>query len=122
MRLLLNENMPGSLVKQLREDGHDVVAVKEAMRGAEDDAVLARAQTEARLLLTQDKGFGELAFRYGLPAECGIILFRLSGADPDADTRRIVDVLASRTDWAGHFAVVSDDRVRLRSLPALRKK
>jgi predicted nuclease of predicted toxin-antitoxin system len=117
MRLLLNENMPGSLTGLLRAAGHDVLAVKDAMRGADDGTVLARSRSEARLLLTQDKDFGELAFRYGLPAECGIILFRLTGADPEATTRRMLDVLAARGDWAGNLAVITDDRVRMRPLP-----
>jgi len=115
--LLLNENMPSTLATMLRDGGHDVLTVKEAMRGADDVAVLARAQAEARILLTQDKDFGELAFRHGLPAECGIILFRLTGAAPEADVRRMLDALDSRSDWAGHLAVVTDDRVRLRPLP-----
>lgn len=33
--------------------------------------VLERAQLEKRLLLTFDKDFGELAFRFGLPVESG---------------------------------------------------
>lgn len=118
MRLLLDENMPKALVGQLRADGHDVVFVKESMRGLGDGAVLAHAQEEGRLLLTQDKDFGELAYRYGLPAEGGIILFRLSGSAPDVDTDRMVHVLYSREDWRGHLCVVTDDRVRMRALPA----
>ena len=117
MLLLLNENIPSTLARMLRERGHDVLTVKDAMRGAGDAAVLDRARAEARFLLTQDKDFGELAFRHGLPPECGIILFRLSGADPNADVRRMLDALESRSDWAGHFAVVTHDRVRLRPLP-----
>ena len=31
---------------------------------------------ESRLLLTFDKDFGELTFRLGVPASCGIVLFR----------------------------------------------
>ena len=87
------------------------------MRGADDQTILARAQAESRLVVTQDKDFGELAFRLGLPAECGIILFRLAGDDPDGDIRRIVEVIESRTDWAGQFAVVTDDRIRMRPVP-----
>jgi predicted nuclease of predicted toxin-antitoxin system len=120
MRLLTNENIPTSVVDALRDRGHDVLAVKESMRGAGDRAILARAQSESRLVVTQDKDFGELAFRLGLPAECGIVLFRLTGDDPDADIRRIVEVIDSRTDWPGQFAVVTDDRIRMRLLPTKR--
>jgi predicted nuclease of predicted toxin-antitoxin system len=117
MDLLVNENIPNSVVQSLRTRGHDVLAVKEVLRGADDPTVLARAQAERRLVITQDKDFGELAFRSSLPAECGIILFRLSGDDPGADINRMIDVIESRDAWQGLFAVATDDRVRVRSLP-----
>ena len=120
MRLLVNENIPRSVVQRLRDSGHDVLSVKESLPGSSDFAILARAQTEIRLVITQDKDFGELAFRSGLPAECGIILFRVNGPNPDADRRRMVDAIESRSDWSGHFAVVDDYRVRMR--PILKKK
>jgi predicted nuclease of predicted toxin-antitoxin system len=76
-----------------------------------------RAQAEGRIVITQDKDFGELAFRDLQPAQCGVILLRLSGDDPDVELRRIADVIESRTDWAGHFAVATDDVIRIRPLP-----
>ena len=122
MRLIANENVSGTVIRTLRERGHDVLSVKESMRAASDGAVLARAQSEQRLVLTNDKDFGELAFRYGLPASCGVVLFRLSGVDPESDNRRVLQVLESRTDWEGHFAVVDHDRIRIRPLPTLPAK
>ena len=119
MNLIANENMPGTAVRLRRDQGHDVFWVKESMRGADDPAVLAAAQSAGRIVVTQDNDFGELAFRCGLPAECGVILFRLSGTNPPADCQRIVEAIESRTDWAGHFAVVTKDRVRIRALPGL---
>ena len=85
MRILVNENMPGSVVAELRSRGHDVLAAKESMQGEDDAVILDRAQTEARLVVIQDKDFGELAFRSGLPAQSGIILFRLTGDDPQVE-------------------------------------
>ena len=87
------------------------------MRSVADDAILARAQTEERIVVTHDKDFGELAFRAQLPAACGVILFRLSGSEPETDNRRILEALESRADGAGHFSVVTDDRIRMRPLP-----
>jgi predicted nuclease of predicted toxin-antitoxin system len=78
---------------------------------------LARAQAEGRLLVTFDKDFGELAWRLKLPADCGVVLFRLTGASPAEDNARALAALTSRSDWAGHFAIVQDDRIRLRVLP-----
>ena len=120
MRIIANENISATVIYTLRSRGHDVVSVKESMRSAADDAVLRRAADENRLVITHDKDFGALAFRSGLPATSGVILFRLSGDNPDTDNARILDVLARHTDWAGHFCVVTDDRIRARPLPAKR--
>ena len=117
MRMIVNENIARSVIDQLRHRGHDVLSVKEEMRGEGDEEILARAEAEQRIVVTCDKDFGELAFRVQRPATCGIVLLRLSGSDPDADNRRILDILDSRTDWAGNFSVVTDDRVRMRAVP-----
>ena len=117
VRLLLNENLPGTVIRLLRERGHDVISVKESLRGERDEVILARGQADQRVMVTQDKDFAELAFARGLPAACGVILFRLSSADPDAENRRILDVLDADLNWAGHFAVVTHDRIRMRLLP-----
>jgi predicted nuclease of predicted toxin-antitoxin system len=116
MRLVANENVPGPVVAALRARGHDVLSVKESLRGAADHVVLARAQGEHRLVLTFDRDFGELAFRANLPAGSGVVLFRLSGPSPDADNARMLAALESRDDWPGHFSVVTDDRIRMRPL------
>jgi hypothetical protein len=69
------------------------------------------------LLLTFDKDFGELVFRQGANASCGMILFRISQPSATAVAERITKILASRTDWEGHYSVVEDATVRMRLLP-----
>jgi predicted nuclease of predicted toxin-antitoxin system len=69
------------------------------------------------VLLTFDKDFGELAWRSGLPATCGIVLFRLPALGPTGVGKVIADVLMARDDWAGHFSVVEPGRIRVRVLP-----
>ncbi|MDA0744990.1 MAG: DUF5615 family PIN-like protein [bacterium] len=86
------------------------------MRSASDADILERAQQEKRLVLTYDKDFGELAFRFGLPSDSGVILLRLSGNDAEQDNRRAIEVFEARMDWVGNFSVVTGDRVRMRSL------
>jgi predicted nuclease of predicted toxin-antitoxin system len=117
MHIIANENISGTVVRELRRRGHDVISVKESMRSAPDTTVLERAADEHRLVITHDKDFGALAFRWGLPAVSGVILFRLSGNSPDVDNDRILRVLEGDMDWAGHFCVVTDDRIRMRPLP-----
>ena len=81
-----------------------------------DEAILQRAQDEDRAVITFDKDFGELAFRWGLPATSGVILFRLRTQSPGYVRQRVVETLAERVNWLGHFFVVEEFRIRIRPL------
>lgn len=87
--------------------------------GALDQDVLARAQREGRVLVTFDKDFGELAWRTALPADAGIVLFRIPMPGPAQVGEALAGILTSRDDWKGNFAVVEPGRVRMRRLPQL---
>ena len=117
MRLLANENFPGDAVAALVAAGHEVIWVRKEAPGMKDPEVLAWAMREDRILLTFDKDFGELAWRSGLPATCGIILFRLPMPRPGVVAAALAARLAERADWAGNFAVIEPGRVRIRALP-----
>jgi len=116
VRVLANENVSGDIVQALRNFGHDVLWIRTDAPGSSDEVVLARAHTEDRLLLTFDKDFGELAFRFGLPIS-GVILLRLSASSPTRLTQVVMAALTSREDWAGMFSVVEEGRVRMTALP-----
>jgi len=118
MRVIANENIAGSVIQGLRAAGWDVLSVKESMRGAADTEILGHAESERRIVLTQDKDFGDLAFRHHLPATCGVILLRLSGQDPSRASARILEALQSLKDWYGHFSVITEERIRMRPMPA----
>jgi predicted nuclease of predicted toxin-antitoxin system len=120
MRILADENFPGDAVTALRARGHDVLWVRTEAPGMGDREVLARAQVEERIVITFDKDFGELAFRFGLPATSGIILFRLAARSASSVARLASAVLEMRTDWAGHFSVIEEERVRMTPLPGIK--
>lgn len=119
MRILADENIPRTMVEALRSAGHDVTAVVSEAPGSTDDGVLALAIRDDRVLLTGDKDFGEIVFRAGARVRAGVVLVRVHGV-PEARTAVLIAALASRPadEWAGHFAVIEDGRVRLTPLPA----
>jgi predicted nuclease of predicted toxin-antitoxin system len=116
MRFLANENFPLDAVEALRQQGHNVVWIRTESPGIADPEVLHRAQIEDRILLTFDKDFGELAFRSKLPAANGIILFRITAPSSVVVAQRVVTAIALRDNWAGHFSVVEDDKIRMRAV------
>lgn len=117
LRLLADENVPAPLVAALRDLGMDVAWVVEDAPGEGDPSVLSRGQTERRVILTSDRGFGELAFRQRLPAESGIILIRIQTDSLDQFVSTCLTALRARDDWHGQFSVLEIDRVRMTPLP-----
>ncbi len=117
MKLLLDTCTWSGARAALEEAGHDVIWAGDWPQDPGDDEILARAEQAGRVLVTLDKDFGELAFKSQLPAACGIILFRISASSPEHVANVAIAVLESRTDWAGHLAVIEDRRIRIVPLP-----
>ena len=100
MRILADENMPDRTVELLRMAGHDVHFVKETMPSEADPNVLDVATGENRLLVTQDKDFGDIVVNRNQPAPHGVVLFRLHNDIPDADRFRLMAaILDARNSW-----------------------
>lgn len=117
MRFLADENFPGAAVIELRNSGHDVAWVRTQAPGLSDREIVAWAARDERIILTFDKDFGELAWRIGLPAASGIVLFRLPMQAPGQIGATLAARLAARNDWAGHLSVIEPARIRMRRLP-----
>jgi predicted nuclease of predicted toxin-antitoxin system len=116
MRFLANENVPLDAVQALQEAGHNVVWIRVSAPGKKDKDILEQAVIEERILVTLDKDFGELAFRYNLPSTCGIILIRITPFDSRKIAQLITAALIAYKEWEGHFSVIETNRIRIRPL------
>lgn len=116
-RLIADENIQSPLVEALREDGHDVLYITEYSDGITDEEVLSIAADQQRLLLTEDKDFGELVFRLkrGLP---GVILFRMADVLWHSRYKRLTKLFQQHAKQLDRkYIVVEGDRFRFRSMP-----
>lgn len=114
MRFVVDESTGVSVVEYLRSVGHDVLAVAEAMPQADDQDILGRAVSEGRIVVTNDKDFGELIYRSGYE-HCGVLLLRLRDESPSSRVRVVKAVLAQYGDrLEGHFTVATEGGVRIR--------
>lgn len=116
MRLLADENLHSGIVAWLRGNGHDVLYAAEILAGESDEVVLRRARDDGRVVVTDDKDFGDLVVHRRLSA-AGVLLLRQS--DPSLAVR--IARLASRWNeieqrLPGHLVVVSDRKLRVRAL------
>lgn len=117
MNFVADESCAKPVVLALREAGHDVLSIAEVAPGATDQQVLERALNEKRVLITEDRDFGELVYARGL-SSAGIILVRFPSS-----VRRIKPATVSEAvsklglRLRDTFTVVEPGRVRMSSRP-----
>jgi predicted nuclease of predicted toxin-antitoxin system len=113
VRWLVDECVAAILVARLRETGHDAAYVAELASGIADPEIIGRAVAEERLLLTDDKDFGELVMRrrWRLP---GVVLLRVPPERHELAWRRLEAAIAEFGESLfGRYTVVEAARLRL---------
>lgn len=113
MRLLADECCDWAVVRALRAAGHDVLAIREVMPGAEDATVIQLALRDSRVLVTEDKDFGQL-LHASLSEGAGVILLRFPAVARKASAEAVLALIHSvEGSLRGQFAVVEPGRVRV---------
>ena len=114
MKFLLDENVDARLAAYLRERGYDVATVVDDYpQRTLDRDLLELAQSQGRILITNDLDFGDLVMRERLP-HAGVILFRLRSTSFGLKRERLAAVLAEYGERLGEFLVVTETSVRVR--------
>jgi predicted nuclease of predicted toxin-antitoxin system len=116
VRLFIDENISPVIGDALRRGGHDVVDATVLCPGQSDRHVVRLAQAEARVVVSEDKDFGELAFRDGL-FPIGLIRLVLPSMTPTDKANRLLEVLAQASNQiVGMLTVIEPARIRARPL------
>lgn len=78
LRFLADESCDFAVVRALRADGYDVLAISEVLQRSDDRDLIEQAHREGRILLTEDKDFGWLVY-VSHADSAGVILIRFPG-------------------------------------------
>lgn len=116
MHFLADESCDFSVVRSLRNAGHDVLAVAEITPAADDMDVIRMALREKRVLLTEDKDFGQLVYSHGEKVHA-VVFIRYPGR---ARRHLALDIVRLAKSHGGKladcFVVVEPGRVRFSRL------
>jgi len=114
MRFLFDQSTDRRLAPYRKRLGHDVTIVAiDHPPGTPDFEVLAIAYQEQRILVTEDRDFGELVFRQRRP-HSGVVYLRLPPMELDAKLDRLDRVLRDYGDRLDQFIVITPYRIRIR--------
>jgi len=113
---LIDEDVPRSTTRVLRDAGFDVVNVHEAgLQGESDNKVFDYAQSENRLLITCDRGFSNI-LKFPPSENHGILVVRIPDSESiDIFNREVLNAVQEVGDnLSCHLAIVEVGKVRLR--------
>ena len=114
LRFLVDESCDFGIVRALRAEGYDVVALTEITTRSLDDEVIVQSYDENRILLTEDKDFGQLVFASRADS-AGVILIRFPGNERKSLQATIVKLIQERgNEIRNAFAVVQPGHIRVR--------
>jgi predicted nuclease of predicted toxin-antitoxin system len=114
MKFLLDQCTDARLLTYLKQLGHDASQIRRTYpQSIPDPEILSIARHEKRILITDDRDFGELIFRLQLP-HAGVIFLRLGTYAPlDLKIERLSYVLTHYADQLDQFLVVKRGSIRV---------
>ena len=114
MKLLANENFPYPSIFYLRDKGFDIVSIGMENPSIKDSEIMSIAINENRIILTFDRDYGELIFRYNYKPEMGVIYLRLDNYTPIDPGLIIESLLNSELDLRRALTVIDQHGIRQR--------
>lgn len=113
LRFMADESYDFSVVRALRREGYDVLAVSEYMQRSDDRLLIEQAAREKRVFLTEDKDFGWLVYVTHADS-AGVILLRYPANTRANMAQAVVQVVREQGEaLVGRFVVMQPGHVRV---------
>ncbi|MEW6572155.1 MAG: DUF5615 family PIN-like protein [Bacillota bacterium] len=112
LRFLADANVERDIITRIAVLGYDIQWVPTAHISLDDETILRLAEKEGRILITNDKDFGELIFRQKR-VSAGIVLIRIKGATGKQKAEiigKLVTIYGNKL--RGNFVVVTARKCR----------
>lgn len=114
LSFLADESCDFSVIRALRAAGYSVKAIAEISPSLPDEVVLELAVAEKRLLITEDKDFGEWIFAHQR-AMTGVLLIRYPASMRSSMVEAVIDLTGGYApELDGSFTVLEPGRARIR--------
>ncbi|MFZ2957627.1 MAG: DUF5615 family PIN-like protein [Candidatus Ozemobacteraceae bacterium] len=116
LQFLADVNVEKPIIDFLRKEGFNVKWLPDFDCKASDDFLLELARKEKRVLLTNDKDFGELIF-WQKKISHGVILFREKSQNSTEKVRLLGFILKNMVEKIrNHFVTLGNKKIRVQPL------
>jgi len=116
IKFIADVNIEKRIVDYLLENGYDVKWIPDYNCEMTDEELLKVASEEGRILVTNDKDFGELTFLQKKHST-GIVLIRVKSQQTIVKLELLIKLLSKYSEKIlGHFVVITETKFRFISL------
>ncbi|HZX35894.1 MAG TPA: DUF5615 family PIN-like protein [Thermodesulfobacteriota bacterium] len=117
LKILLDENLSRSTAKTLRQNGFEVLEVRDCgLRGKSDEEIFDFAKKEKAVILTGDIGFGNV-LRFPLGVHHGIFVVHFPTEVSLYEINRQIMAAfngLSKEDFSGNLIILEPGKIRIR--------
>ena len=113
IKFLADVNVEKPIVDYLSKQGYDIKWIPDYDCEMFDEELLHMANEEQRILITNDKGFGDLVIMQK-KLSAGAILFRIKGQESQEKIRLMRKLLMGYRDkLLNHYVIISKSKIRI---------
>lgn len=116
LKLFADECINWDIIFALRQNGFDILTVKDAkLTGSDDETIFKFACKNKRILLTYDRGFGDI-FRFSISESSGVVVVLTGRMKKDEAVSIVLSFMSTvneRTDLRGKLAIIGKSRIRI---------
>ena len=114
--ILSDENIDFRIIKALRESGIDTYSVSENNSGISDEEVIELARNLKRIILTEDKDFGEWVFAHNVK-DIGVVFLRYHFIETEILIELLLKLLdEKKEELFSKFTTITIKKIRMRDL------
>lgn len=114
--IVADENIDRNLIDAIRELGIEVYSINESNGGIRDEQVIELSRNPARIILTEDKDFGEWVFAHHVRG-ISVLFLRYHFRDTAIMKSILVNLLFERLPaLVGYFTTVTTQKIRTRPI------
>jgi|SRR3989338_2954944 len=116
LKFIVDESSGSKVAEALGQKGYDTIYCGKFFPGCQDEYILKKAENDGRIIITNDKDFGELMFRLKKPSN-GVMFLRLKVDRPDNRIKFILEVVNGLGEkLEKKFVLISESKIRIRQI------
>ena len=114
--LIADENIDYRIINRISKIPIDIISISKSYSGISDFEVIELSKNPPKIIITEDKDFGEWVFAHHIK-DVSIIFLRYKYSDFEIISDILLNLLTTRIkDLQGKFTTITTQKIRIRDL------